>query len=173
MSIQENRKEQIIEKAIELFSKWGYYKTTTGLVAKAVGVTQPYVFHFFKNKEELFKAVLDRAVDRLESAFIGIDAPADAVIDHMGHAFDDLLLHNRKEILMIMQSYSIAEPEIRLYVRGKFERLYNVISGILQKSGVENAPAVASQFIGMGLMITTSEVLELPQLRLFKVSKHN
>lgn len=42
-----NRKEQIIDKAVGLFAELGYYKTTTAMVAKAVGVTQPYVFHFF------------------------------------------------------------------------------------------------------------------------------
>lgn len=168
MVIREDRKQQIIDKAIELFSEWGYYKTTTGQVAKAVGVTQPYVFHFFKNKEELFKAVLDKAVEPLYEAFSSVDAPAHLVIDKMGLAFNNLLEYNRKEILMVMQSYTIAEPEIRDHVREKYEVIHGKIAEVLRKSGITNADAAASQFVGMGLLITTSEVLELPQLRMFK-----
>ncbi|RXZ80315.1 TetR/AcrR family transcriptional regulator [Paenibacillaceae bacterium] len=163
------RKEQIIDKAIELFSEKGYYKTTSGQVAQAVGVTQPYVYYFFKNKEELFKAVIDKAVQRLYESFSTFaEAPADLIIDQMGEAFDEILQNNRQEILLIMLSQSISEPEIRQHVREKYRFMHEEITKIIRQSGIADPEIEAAQFIGMGLMITTAEVLDLPQLRLFK-----
>ncbi|MBD0384387.1 TetR/AcrR family transcriptional regulator [Paenibacillus sedimenti] len=63
-----NVKQQIIQAAIQLFAEKGYYKTTTAGIANAVGVTQPYVFHFFRNKEQLYLAVLEQAIRRVFQA---------------------------------------------------------------------------------------------------------
>ncbi|MFC6604185.1 TetR/AcrR family transcriptional regulator [Ectobacillus funiculus] len=84
MAGHEDRKEQIIDKAVGIFAELGYYKATTAQVAKAVGVTQPYVFHFFKNKEELFKAVIDRAITRIYETFTQVEAPSDRLMETMG-----------------------------------------------------------------------------------------
>ena len=54
------------------------------MVAKAAGVTQPYVFHFFENKEGLFKAVIDRAFSRIYDTFAEIQAPADQLLKRWG-----------------------------------------------------------------------------------------
>ncbi|PGN38012.1 TetR family transcriptional regulator, partial [Bacillus cereus] len=53
---KENRKEEILEAGLEVFAEKGYYNTTTALIAEKVGVSQPYIFRFFRTKEELFVA---------------------------------------------------------------------------------------------------------------------
>ncbi|WP_429876946.1 TetR/AcrR family transcriptional regulator [Fictibacillus sp. NRS-1165] len=57
MADRENRKEQIIDKAVGLFAELGYYKTTTAMVAKAVGVTH-MCFTFFKIKKSFSKQLM-------------------------------------------------------------------------------------------------------------------
>lgn len=168
MVVRENRKEQIIDKAVGVFAEQGYYKATTALVAKAAGVTQPYVFHFFASKEELFKAVVDRAVNRIYETFSGIKAPADRLEETMGMAFVSIMNVHRDEILLVMQAYTIAEPVIREHVRDKFQIIHKVITAKFLEAHMPNADAAASQFIGTGLLITLSEVLDLPQLLCFK-----
>lgn len=158
------RKEQIVDAATELFAKLGYYKTTTALVAKEVGVTQPYVFHFFKSKEALFLAVLDRGFDRLAHAFAGVESPPEELAERMGHAFEDLLGTHRNEILLIMQAYSIPEPAIRQATREKFIRIQSWIQQRFEQAGLPEPASEAGMFIGTGLLITLSQVLELPQL---------
>lgn len=137
-------------------------------MAKAVGVTQPYVFHFFASKEELFKAVVDWAVNRIHETLAGIEAPADRLEETMGMAFVSIINVHRDEILLVMQAYTIAEPVIREHVRDKFHLIHEVITAKFQGAHVPNADAAASQFIGTGLLITLSEVLDLPQLICFK-----
>ncbi|MEW9701410.1 TetR/AcrR family transcriptional regulator [Paenibacillus sp. SI8] len=166
--VREDRKEQIMEKAVGIFAELGYYKATTALVAKAAGVTQPYVFHFFKNKEELFNAVIDRAVARIYETFSEIEAPADQLLVTMGNAFMHIMQVHRAEITMVMQAHAISEPVIREHVSENFRVIYKSIVEKFQKAGIDDAEEAASQFMGMGLLITVSEALDLPELLCFK-----
>lgn len=158
------RKEQILDAAAELFAFQGFYKTTTALVAKAVGVTQPYVFHFFKTKEELFLAVLDRGYRRLVHAFSVVESPSEELVHRMGGAFKELLVTHRNEILLVMQAYAIPEPAIRDEVKSKFAEIHQMVSGRFAQAGIPNAAGEAGAFIGTGLLIALSQILELPRL---------
>ncbi|MBW8349818.1 TetR/AcrR family transcriptional regulator [Bacillus sp. IITD106] len=168
MVVREDKKELILDKAVGIFAENGYYKATTALIAKAAGVTQPYVFHFFKNKEELFIAVIDRASKRIYEAFSGVDAPADKLLETMGHAFMEMMKTHKDEITLVMQSHAIAEPVIREHVRGKFRIVQELVTEKLKAAGSPNPEAGASQFLGTGFLITVAEVLELPQLLCFE-----
>ncbi|CAI6086924.1 TetR/AcrR family transcriptional regulator [Cohnella sp. JJ-181] len=158
------RKDQILDAAAELFAQLGYYKTTTALVAKAVGVTQPYVFHFFRTKEELFLAVLDRGFNRLTHAFAAVESPPEELAHRMGYAFEQLLVTHRNEILLVMQAYSIPEPAIREEVKAKFVLIHERVGGRFAQAGIPNPNGEAGMFIGTGLLIALSQVLDLPRL---------
>lgn len=164
---QVDRKEMIMDKAVAIFAENGYYKATTALVAKAAGVTQPYVFHFFSSKEELFISVIDRAVERIAEAFQSVEAPADRLMETMGKAFIHILQTYRDETILVMQAYVISEPNIREHVRTTFSKIHEAVLTKFNKAGIPNPEAAASNFMGTGLLITVSNVLELPQLLYF------
>ncbi len=161
---KEDKKELIIENAVGIFAKMGYYKATTAMVAKETGVTQPYVFHFFKNKEELFKTVIDRAFGRLYDTFAKVEAPADQIIEVMGCAFSKAVETHREEVLLIMQAHSISEQGIREHVRSLHKTMFEALTLKFERAEVPQAKKVAAQFIGTGLLITVAEVLDLPEL---------
>lgn len=50
----------MLDTAAQLFAERGYSKTTTALLAKAAGVTEPIIYRHFKSKRELFIALIDR-----------------------------------------------------------------------------------------------------------------
>ena len=58
-----NVKQAIIETATRLFAAQGYEATTTLQIAREVGVTEPAVFYYFKNKQSLFSAILEAAAE--------------------------------------------------------------------------------------------------------------
>lgn len=164
MSVREDKREIIIENAVGIFAEKGYYKATTAMVAKAAGVTQPYVFHFFKNKEELFKTVIDRSFSRIYDTFSEVDAPANELIEKMVNAFTQIMQTYRDEVLMVMQAHAISDIGIREHVRKLFLTMYNSLSLKFENAGIPNAKETAAHFIGTGLLITVAEVLNLPQL---------
>lgn len=53
------RRSQLIETAIDLFSRKGFAGTTTKEIAKAAGVTEAIVFRHFATKQHLYRAILE------------------------------------------------------------------------------------------------------------------
>lgn len=53
------RREQILQTAVDLFSKKGFKGTTTKEIARVAGVSEAMVFRHFASKEELYGAILD------------------------------------------------------------------------------------------------------------------
>nr|WP_281282493.1 TetR/AcrR family transcriptional regulator [Paenibacillus piri] len=158
----------MVEEAVKIFGELGYYKTTTAQVAKAAGVTQPYIFHFFKNKEELFKAVLDRAAARIEEAFSHVEGSADRIVKNMGHSFQAIMAAHRDEVLMVMQAYTIAEPPIREHVKDIYRSIHRTIEARFREADVHHAEEEAAKFMATGQFLVVIEVLDMPEMYLFK-----
>jgi TetR/AcrR family transcriptional regulator len=59
-----DRKKQLLEIAMKLFSDQGFDGTTTRKIAEAAGVNEALIFRHFRTKEDLFWAVLSDRVER-------------------------------------------------------------------------------------------------------------
>ena len=57
----EDRRRQLLDIAIELFSARGFSGTTTREIAVAAGVTEAIIFRHFATKQDLYAAILDHA----------------------------------------------------------------------------------------------------------------
>lgn len=55
----DERRDQILQAALELFSKHGFAGTTTKEIARTSGVSEALVFRHFATKEELYNAILE------------------------------------------------------------------------------------------------------------------
>lgn len=53
-------KNKIIDLATTLFMTQGYPATSTRQIAKELGITQPAIYHHFKNKQTIYLAVLNK-----------------------------------------------------------------------------------------------------------------
>src|SRR5215207_2497876 len=54
-----DRRRQIAEVAMRLFSERGFRGTTTKEIAQAAGVSEAIIFRHFATKEELYTAIID------------------------------------------------------------------------------------------------------------------
>ena len=71
------RREQLIEVATKLFARNGFEATTTSAIALAAGVTEPILYRHFKNKQELFVAIVRSVSDVTLKAWQSIVANED------------------------------------------------------------------------------------------------
>jgi TetR/AcrR family transcriptional regulator len=55
----EGRRQQLIEVAIDLFSRRGFAGTTTKEIAATAGVTEAMIFRHFATKQDFYQAILD------------------------------------------------------------------------------------------------------------------
>jgi AcrR family transcriptional regulator len=117
----EERREQIIEAALAVFGARGYVGTTTDQVAKAAGVSQPYVVRLFGSKENLFLEALQAACDELLRTFrAALTAPDDGeltVQNRIGSAYVELLrirgLHQTMSHAYLLGSHPVIGPAAR------------------------------------------------------------
>ena len=62
-----NSKQQIIEAASVTFNRYGFKKTTMDDIAYAAGKGKSSLYYYFKNKEEVFEAVVNHEAENLVS----------------------------------------------------------------------------------------------------------
>lgn len=62
----EQRREQILATAAELFAASGFAGTTTKRIASTVGTSETVLFRLFPTKDSLYAAILERAVPTAE-----------------------------------------------------------------------------------------------------------
>src|SRR3954470_5390933 len=55
----EDRRQQIIRAAIDVFAKHGFQGATTKQIAEAAGVSEAIIFRHFATKQDLYGAIID------------------------------------------------------------------------------------------------------------------
>src|SRR5207237_10895229 len=91
---QVERREAILDAALDEFAAHGYHGGSTEGIARRAGISQPYVFRLFGTKQELFKAVVARCFrETLEMFQRAAEGKRGAeALDTMGTAYVERLL---------------------------------------------------------------------------------
>ncbi|MER7663919.1 MULTISPECIES: TetR/AcrR family transcriptional regulator [unclassified Streptomyces] len=66
----EERRQQLIGVALELFSARSPDEVSIDEIAAAAGISRPLVYHYFPGKQSLYEAALRRAADELAGRFL-------------------------------------------------------------------------------------------------------
>ncbi|MFF5367717.1 TetR/AcrR family transcriptional regulator [Streptomyces hawaiiensis] len=66
----EERRQQLIGVALELFSRRSPDEVSIDEIATAAGISRPLVYHYFPGKLSLYEAALQRASDDLAARFV-------------------------------------------------------------------------------------------------------
>jgi AcrR family transcriptional regulator len=70
----DEKRERILQVAERLFHEQGYADTTLEQIVRELGVTKPYVYYYFHNKQEIFEMLSWRPT---VACFTALDFPAD------------------------------------------------------------------------------------------------
>lgn len=92
-----SKKEKIIETATKIFSKFGMKKSTMDEIAKKIRMGKSTLYHYFKNKEEIFLTVVKRESDILRKNLIRAVTEADNPKDKF-KAYAITRMRNLKEL---------------------------------------------------------------------------
>ena len=109
----EERRESVIRAAVSEFARGGYRGTSTEAIARRVGVSQPYLFRLFKNKQELFLAAASRCMEELREMMaeaVRGKSPDEAHMA-MAEAYKKLLTDPEKLLLQMQIYVAVASAE--------------------------------------------------------------
>jgi AcrR family transcriptional regulator len=158
----EERREEILAVAMEHFAAAGYHGTSTEVIAREAGISQPYLFRLFHTKKELFLACNDRACEKVLDAFrrAADGAEPGHKLDAMGHAYMHELLPDRHALLMLMQAYAaVSDPEIQEHVRRKYGE---VVLAVSRLSGAQSDEVW--RFFATGMLLNIVTALDLARI---------
>jgi AcrR family transcriptional regulator len=147
----DERRQSILDAATHAFALRGYHGTSTEDIARAAGISQPYLFRLFGSKKELYLAVQKRCGDELYRVFseaaagkTGIDA-----LHAMGEAYTTLMQDRDRLMLMLKSWTSSDDPDINRVNRTAWRNLVD-----LAEQASRESPAAVSTFFANGMLIT-------------------
>src|ERR687885_364467 len=110
---KEERREEILDAALEVFAELGYAGASTEAIAAKAGISQPYVFRLFGTKKELFKAVVARCFRETLEVFqrAAEGKRGEDALHAMGRAYVEELLLDRTKLRAQMQAYAACGDE--------------------------------------------------------------
>lgn len=87
------KREEILERALEVVGREGYAGASVRAIADAVGLSQAGLLHYFDSKEELFTEIL-RKRDEVDAALFGSADAASATADELRDGYVAVVRHN-------------------------------------------------------------------------------
>jgi TetR/AcrR family transcriptional regulator len=118
--IQEEKEEQILEAALDVFSQNGFKGATIDLIAEVAGMSKPNLLYYFRTKEAMHRALIERVLDTWLDPLRAFDAEGNP------------------------------ESEIRSYIRRKLEmaRDYPRESRLFANEVLRGAPLIEDELKG-------------------------
>ncbi|WP_151733524.1 TetR/AcrR family transcriptional regulator ['Paenibacillus yunnanensis' Narsing Rao et al. 2020] len=160
-----NRREQILEAAVAVFAEHGYYKATTAQIAEKVGISQPYIFKLFKNKEELFVAALERAFERMIRTFRAVAAPVEQLLSETTRSYEQLTETHPSEILLQVQALGIRDEAILQAMQSGMLAVADEIRSKFAAAGIEHPEVEVSTIMANGMLFSIAMALNMPDLK--------
>jgi AcrR family transcriptional regulator len=153
------RREAVLAAALEAFARGGLHGTSTEEIAKAAGISQPYLFRLFGTKKKLFLATIERCMaDTLElfreaaGELRGEDA-----LEAMGAAYAAMVTEDRTRLLAQLQAYAACdEPDVRDAMRAGFGSLHLFVETV---SGLDSE--AVTRWFGAGMLLNVLAAMDI------------
>jgi AcrR family transcriptional regulator len=147
----EERREAVLDAALEEFARRGLDAASTEAIAAAAGISQPYVFRLFGTKKDLFKAVIARCFRETLELFqrAAEGKRGQEALEAIGRAYMDELLPDRTRLRGQMQAYAACDDgEICEVVRNGYGDLVAYAERV---SGAP--PEEITRFFAIGMLL--------------------
>ncbi len=154
----EVRREAVLEAAAGEFSRKGLHGASTDAIAKAAGISQPYLFRLFGTKKELYLATTRLKLEEVYRAFEQASrgqTGAEALLA-MGDAYR-ILIEDRERLQLMLQCFAAAEDD---EIRDELRRVWRDLVELIERASGVSAEEV-STFIAKGMLLNVLGAMRL------------
>ena len=165
--VKEKVRTHIVGVARKIFTRYGFRKTTMEEIAAATHKGKSSIYYYFKSKEEIFRAVVEREAEEIKTEL-------DRTIQKNGSPIDRLktyilfrLHHVRsvKNFYAALNEEYLSHMDFILEIRRQFDLEERQIVKNILEEGMQNGTfQVVSSEIGAIAIATMMKGLELPLL---------
>ncbi len=122
-----NRRQEIINAAIDLFYEYGYQKASLRDLSRKVGLTQAAIYYHFRNKEEILYTIIEKSSNdlyfTLKSCLSGkkdaVEELRDAILQHILS-----IKHGRKGAKIIIEDKRFLSGDLNKLVKEKEKAIF-------------------------------------------------
>lgn len=167
-SKQDERRKEILAVALQAFNEKGYDKTSMDDVVRATGLSKGTIYWYFKNKQEMFTALMEFVVDQffeefdfmLSSTHDLTPRAALSMIFETVNAIVDMN-PNSAALTIDFMLQALHYPDLRKKYAGYYARYIDELGAIIQRGIDEgtfrqiDAHAASASLIGLmdGIML--------------------
>jgi AcrR family transcriptional regulator len=154
----DERREAVLEAAATEFSRKGLHGASTDAIAKAAGISQPYLFRLFGTKKELYLATTERKMEETYQLFeqASRGKSGHEALLAMGDAYRGLI-EDRERLQLMLQCFAGCEdPDVREGVRRVWHDLVELAERVSGES-----PDVISVFFAKGMLLNVLNAMQL------------
>src|SRR3954466_5726913 len=153
------RRDDTHDAAVVEFAAHGLAGGSTETIARAVGISQPYVFRLFGTKKQLFLATIERCMrgtlEMFHTASAGLKG--EEALHAIGEAYVERLATDPTYLHSQMQAYAASDdPEIREVVRKGYGELVEYV----ERASGQPSDRV-SHFFAKGMLLNVMASLDL------------
>jgi AcrR family transcriptional regulator len=112
-------KTVILRSSRELFHKKGFYGTTMEDIAEYSGFDRRTIYNHFKNKEDIFSALISGILTEITAVFDEIESEKAPVLDKLRKVvlgLLDIFIENAQMLNIFMSEYEINETRKKRYI---------------------------------------------------------
>ncbi|MBQ3801244.1 MAG: TetR/AcrR family transcriptional regulator [Treponema sp.] len=167
----EKRKEEILEKAFDLFVEEGYEDVTFQKIADRCGITRTTLYIYFKNKREIFRWSIKQFLSSIEARIVSIAgdegiSAAESLEKTLGIILDECEKNSRlfKVLLPYLLQMQKSGGDVKKVVERRIVKLQHFINVILIRGrgrGEFNGALTIKDMYAMILSVVESAVFRL------------
>jgi AcrR family transcriptional regulator len=136
------RRLELVETAVRVFSEGSYRGTTTAEIARAAGVSEPILYRHFASKQDLYFAALDHVWAKARAAWeaaLAEEADVLAALDAVGRGHFAVrdCKHQLSELWVQALSEATEDAELRKYLRRHMREVHAFFAGLLRRGQEE------------------------------------
>lgn len=151
--MREDASRAILAGAVEVFSEKGFHSATTAEIAERAGVSKGLVFNYFRNKDELLRAVLEDRMTTVFGELAELPPPESgramltAVVEHWPeYSLRHAEMHRLYLSLLLQPGASPAITQASLALKPEIERYYAAFETAFRVAGSADPRADAMLF---------------------------
>lgn len=172
MPKSDNKKQIIIESALQLFADNGYAATPISMIAKRAGVSQGLLYNFFPGKKALLKEMIKLGFQDIASSMESYSTISDPKKAIEGHLLSTIaIIQQKKEFWKLLHALRL-QPSVLKDLEKQFKEItLNVTSAfekVFKKLGIPEPKLEAilflSQIDGLIILYLQDETIPLKKL---------
>ncbi|MEU1628416.1 TetR/AcrR family transcriptional regulator [Streptomyces sp. NPDC020096] len=161
----DERRRAIMAAAVDCFAQKGFYGTTTHEIAEWVGISQPYLYRLYPNKQALFAAAVDHVSVVMTETLVahspasgGAGLAPEEALDAARGAYSALVADRNILRFLMHANCAVGEPLVGQAVRRCYAKQVDTVRQLL---GDDEA---VRRWFGAGMLDNVVAVLGLADI---------